>query len=367
MSMPSWTSPRASSRTLPISAVMARASRSLCCARSAPKAYRISPRRGAGVRRHPSPASRAARMAAAMSDASDAANVPMTPCGHRPGRATRRSSPSSPRATRRRSGCRGRLPARSSPDRRRCDAAVHAPCPVCSSTVTDDPLRPQAPHSPAAPARSCRHRSCAPSPASDRRRGGHQDWEEADRLRALIEAQGWKVVDKGAEGRVVRAHPEDVIEDGRRRSDTAGPAPCPTSTATAMPGTGHHRRACHTRPASDTVRLVSRLTDAPAGTHLLIVADESARTPRRTSADAEVIRIVAPHRRASLLAVALRRARSDIIVVGEGWPAEATADRIPALVDAAGRPDGRRRGLVGPRLVRPAPPVRRPTPPPAIR
>ena len=51
MSMPSWTSPRASASTLPISRVIARASRSLCSAISAPKRYRISPRFGAGVAR----------------------------------------------------------------------------------------------------------------------------------------------------------------------------------------------------------------------------------------------------------------------------------------------------------------------------
>ena len=38
MSIPSWTSPRASARTLPISRVMARARRSLCWAIRAPKA-----------------------------------------------------------------------------------------------------------------------------------------------------------------------------------------------------------------------------------------------------------------------------------------------------------------------------------------
>ena len=69
ISMASWTSPRASSRTLPISAVMADARRSLCCASSAPKAYRISPRRGAGVARQPGKAVSAARTAAATSAA----------------------------------------------------------------------------------------------------------------------------------------------------------------------------------------------------------------------------------------------------------------------------------------------------------
>ena len=49
MSMPSWTSPRASARTLPISRVIARARRSLCSAMSAPN--------GTGSRRASAPAS----------------------------------------------------------------------------------------------------------------------------------------------------------------------------------------------------------------------------------------------------------------------------------------------------------------------
>ena len=76
MSMPSWTSPRASDRTLPISRVIARARRSLCWAMSAPNAYRISPRLGAGVRRHIGPAVSAALMAMATSAA--------VPCWNRP-------------------------------------------------------------------------------------------------------------------------------------------------------------------------------------------------------------------------------------------------------------------------------------------
>ena len=78
MSMASWTSPRASSRTLPISRVMWRAMRSLCSASRAAKRYRISPRRGAGVARHAGNARPAAATAAATSDASEAANVPTT-------------------------------------------------------------------------------------------------------------------------------------------------------------------------------------------------------------------------------------------------------------------------------------------------
>ena len=78
MSIPSWTSPRASAMTLPISRVIARARRSLCSAIMAAKAYMISPRFGAGVRRHSPPACSAARTAIATSAAVPCWNRPMT-------------------------------------------------------------------------------------------------------------------------------------------------------------------------------------------------------------------------------------------------------------------------------------------------
>ena len=81
MSIPSWTSPRASASTLPISRVIARASRSLCWAISAPNAYSSSPRFGAGVRSHIGWAVSAARMAIATSAA--------VPCWNRPIRSWR--------------------------------------------------------------------------------------------------------------------------------------------------------------------------------------------------------------------------------------------------------------------------------------
>src|SRR5215218_6905247 len=74
--MPSWTSPRASAITLPISRVIALARPSLCCAINAPNAYRISPRLGAGVRRHIGNAVSAALIAIATSA--------FDPCWNRP-------------------------------------------------------------------------------------------------------------------------------------------------------------------------------------------------------------------------------------------------------------------------------------------
>ncbi len=78
MSIPSWTSPRASANTLPISRVIARARRSLCSAISAPKRYRSSPRFGAGVAFHPGSAVSAARIAIATSAGLPAWNRPTT-------------------------------------------------------------------------------------------------------------------------------------------------------------------------------------------------------------------------------------------------------------------------------------------------
>ena len=156
-----------------------------------------------------------------------------------------------------------------------------------------------------------------------------QDWAEADRLRAVIEAQGWKVVDKGAEGRLVRAHPEDVVEDdGSVHYGWTGAVPEHDGPRAAGAVTIVARA---TPDATDVVRLTSRLTDAPAGTQVLIVADAHAALPEDIGT-AEVVRIVSAASPGVLLAVALRRARTEVVVVGEGWPAEATAQRIPDLV-----------------------------------
>ncbi len=158
-----------------------------------------------------------------------------------------------------------------------------------------------------------------------------QRWDEADRLRAAIEAQGWKVVDKGAEGRLVRAHPLDVVDDdGAIRYGWTGSVPVFEGDRSGGLVTIVARA---TPDPQETVRLLSRLTDAPARAVVLIVADSEAELPRDLM-DAEVIRLVAPASPGATLAVALRRARGDIIVVGEGWPAEAGADRVPELVDA---------------------------------
>jgi hypothetical protein len=77
MSIASCTSPRVSSRTLPISRVMSRASASLRSARRLAARNRISARRGAGTRRHRVYAAFAAATARSASAAVDWGNTPM--------------------------------------------------------------------------------------------------------------------------------------------------------------------------------------------------------------------------------------------------------------------------------------------------
>jgi hypothetical protein len=78
MSMPSWTSPLASAMTLPISRVIARASRSLWRAMSSANRYMTSPRLGAGVARQAGKAVSAALIAIATSAGPPAWKRPMT-------------------------------------------------------------------------------------------------------------------------------------------------------------------------------------------------------------------------------------------------------------------------------------------------
>ena len=52
-----------------------------------------------------------------------------------------------------------------------------------------------------------------------------RDWAEADRLRAEIEAAGWKVVDRGTDFALTPAAPPDVVEGDRVRYGASGNVP----------------------------------------------------------------------------------------------------------------------------------------------
>ena len=66
-----------------------------------------------------------------------------------------------------------------------------------------------------------------------------RDWPEADRLRAEIEAAGWKVVDRGTDFALEPAAPPTVEEAGvvRYGSSAAVPSRRAERTGSTFPGT----------------------------------------------------------------------------------------------------------------------------------
>ena len=210
------------------------------------------------------------------------------------------------------------------------------------------------------PRRGPRRRAC-PSQARAAR-----DWAEADRLRAEIEAAGWKVVDRGTDFALSPAAPPDVdgrragplrlereravaargAADGRRRRSSSSPRTGPTTSPARSPGSRRTRRRPGPRSSSSpTPRRTTR---------------RSARRPRvgRCGADrrsaARVVWTSARLGHGAALNIGLRRA------TGAGrrrcstraWSRPATSSRRSsrALDDPTRR--GRRR--LGHRLGRPA-------------
>jgi len=85
-----------------------------------------------------------------------------------------------------------------------------------------------------------------------------RDWPEADRLRGAIEAAGWKVVDRGVDFKLSRAHPPDVEEAGRSRYGSSESVPSRLGEPAAT-------RATVVLVASDWPEDVSRALGGLAG------------------------------------------------------------------------------------------------------
>jgi glycosyltransferase involved in cell wall biosynthesis len=157
-----------------------------------------------------------------------------------------------------------------------------------------------------------------------------RDWSTADRLRAEIEAAGWRVVDAGTAYRLERASPPDVDVGGEIRYGRSDAVP----SRLEEPATGLATVVVVASPDRDeTQRVLTALrATVPDGVDIVLVADGLSNAalaglvdPAGASADAiagdgarpplELVRTSEPLGHAAALNIGIRRAGAPIVVV----------------------------------------------------
>jgi Glycosyl transferase family 2 len=170
-----------------------------------------------------------------------------------------------------------------------------------------------------------------------------RNWPEADRLRAEIEAAGWKVVDRGTDFALSPASPPDIEEGGRVRYGSSASVPsrlddAPVGTVSVVVVASEH-------PA-DLERTLGPLRDhAPDGTQLVVVAndptDEQAAAlealdeldPGGPGVATEVVWTSAHLGHAAALNVGIRRASAPVVALLD-TSVEPRGDVLTPLVTA---------------------------------
>ena len=182
----------------------------------------------------------------------------------------------------------------------------------------------------------------AASRRADARAAG--DWPTADRLRAEIEAAGWRVVDAGTAYRLERASPPDVEVGGEIRYGRSDAVPSrleepPTSLASVLVLASPER--------AETERVLAALrATVPGGVDIVLVADGLSNAavgglgdpaPGSAEPPIELVRTSEPLGHAAALNIGIRRARAPIVVVLDPSVLP-TGDVVTPLVEALADP-----------------------------
>jgi cysteinyl-tRNA synthetase len=176
-----------------------------------------------------------------------------------------------------------------------------------------------------------------------------KDWPEADRLRAEIEAAGWKIVDRGTDFALSHAAPPDLAEAGRVRYGASRNVPsrledAPTGLASVV--------LIATDWPEDLARAIDGLqVHAATGTSLVVVADAPS-AEQEVSLDGlgaiegglssselpiEIVRTSARLGQAAAINIGARRASGPVVIVLD-VSVEPTGDFIAPLVRALDDP-----------------------------
>jgi cysteinyl-tRNA synthetase len=154
-----------------------------------------------------------------------------------------------------------------------------------------------------------------------------RDWDTADRLRAEIEAAGWRVIDAGTSYRLERANPPDIDVGGEIRYGRSDAVP----SRLDEPATGLATVVIVATP--DTAETIAALqaveATSPAGVDVVIVADGLSNAaiqglPRAVAGEetsmvgsvpVELVRTSEPLGQAAAINIGIRRSRAPVIVV----------------------------------------------------
>jgi cysteinyl-tRNA synthetase len=168
---------------------------------------------------------------------------------------------------------------------------------------------------------------------------GAQDWPAADRLRAEIEAAGWRIVDRGTDFALEPAHPPTVAEGETVRYGSSDAVPSRLEEPAA--GGATVVLVATDWPADLERALAGLRAYAPDGTSIVVVADapsdaQSAALP----SDGEALEVVRTTERLGTGAawnIGIRRASGPVVILLD-TSLEPTGDVITPLASALDDP-----------------------------